>query len=110
MGITSPHGSVWAIDYTGRVCKISANGTVTRYTGVGDNPYGISAGPDGAMWYCNSDPDGSIGRIDYNGKVTNTYHGTGPDPYSVVAGPDGAMWFTRAYTSGIGRITTTDTP
>jgi virginiamycin B lyase len=103
-----PHGSVWAIDYTGKVCKINANGTTTRYAGVGTNPYNITPGPDGAMWYCNGIPEGSIGRIDYNGKVTNTYPGAGPDPYSIVAGPDGAMWFTLAYTSGIGRITTSE--
>ena len=32
------------------------------------------------------------------------------DPQAITAGPDGAMWFTQAYTSGIGRITTSETP
>jgi streptogramin lyase len=32
------------------------------------------------------------------------------NPEWITTGPDGAMWFTLAYTSGIGRITTTETP
>jgi virginiamycin B lyase len=110
-----PDGSVWAINYTGLICKISTTApvTVTRYTSVGDNTYGIAAGPpDGAMWFCNAVPNGSIGRINYNGHVTSTYpSGVGHIPWSITAGPDGAMWFALSNEGGgIGRVTTSVTP
>ena len=79
---------------------------VTNYTGTGiDGPWGIAAGPDGAMWFTNYFGD-SIGRITTTGVVTN-YTGPGIDhPTGIVAGPDGAMWFTNDYSNSIGRITT----
>jgi streptogramin lyase len=85
---------------------------VTRYTGVGDNTYSIAAGPpDGAMWFCNSLGKGSIGRINYAGKVTSTYSIGPNNPFSIIAGPDGAMWFgVVGRAGGIGRVTTSVTP
>ena len=55
--------------------RITTTGTVTNYTGTGiSSPYGIAAGPDGAMWFTNN--GNSIGRITTTGTVTN-YTGTG---------------------------------
>ena len=77
---------------------------MTRYGG-GSNSYGVAGGPDGAIWFCNSVPNGSIGRMTTAGVLTNTYPG-GINPIAITAGPDGAMWFTQSRSSGIGRITT----
>jgi streptogramin lyase len=84
---------------------------VTNYTGTGiSNPNGVTAGPDGALWFTNYG-NNSIGRITTGGVVTN-YTGTGiSNPSGITIGPDGALWFTNAgnsfgQTGSIGRITT----
>ena len=59
-----------------------------------DDPVGIAAGPDGALWFTNYG-NNSIGRITTTGAVTN-YTGTGISlPFGITAGPDGALWFTN---------------
>ncbi len=60
----------------------------------GCGPGGITAGPDGALWFTNTGNGGSIGRITTAGAVTN-YTGTGiSDPVDMIAaGTDGALWF-----------------
>ena len=82
-------------------------GTVTNYTGTGiGSPAEIAAGPDGALWFTNSN-NNSIGRITTTGAVTN-FTGTGVStPNGITAGPDGALWFTNIGNNSIGRITTT---
>jgi len=67
---------------------------------------GITAGPDGALWFTDLDGD-AIGRITTSGSITE-YALPNPDsgPTGITAGPDGALWFTEAYGSRIGRITT----
>ncbi len=79
---------------------------VTNYTGTGiGDPEGITAGPDGALWFTNS-VNNSIGRISTAGVVTN-YTDPGIDlPDGITAGPDGALWFTNSGNNSIGRITT----
>ncbi len=69
--------------------RITTAGVVTNYTGPGiAGPTGITAGPDGALWFTNRG-NNSIGRITTAGVVTN-YTGTGIDtPYGITAGPDG---------------------
>ena len=71
-------------------------------------PEGITAGPDGALWFTN-DGSNSIGRITTTGTVTN-YTGPGiNNPTGITAGPDGALWFTNYGGNSIGRITTSGT-
>jgi hypothetical protein len=68
-------------------------------------PYGIVAGPDGAMWFTNLYSN-KIGRIDMGGSIT--IHPVGAENPGgngeIVAGPDGAFWFTDIYGT-LGRIT-----
>ena len=73
---------------------------------VSGGAYGITPGPDGALWF--TEPYGNhIGRITTAGIVT---HFQVPTPGSFVqgitAGPDGALWFTEYVARKIGRITT----
>jgi len=85
--------------------RVTTAGQVTTFTGVGDNTYGMAAGPDGAMWFCNAVNSGSIGRITTTGQVT-TYPATSArSPGSITAGPGGAMWFGTG-NGHVGRITT----
>ena len=76
----------------------------TTDQGIND-PAGITAGPDGALWFTN-DGTGSIGRITTAGVVTNYTAPASTDPDGITAGPDGALWFTNAGNDSIGRITT----
>jgi virginiamycin B lyase len=65
----------------------------------------ITAGPDGALWFTNSNPD-RIVRITTTGVATQ-YDFPHPEEFllSLIAGPDGALWYSTL--SGvIGRMTT----
>jgi hypothetical protein len=82
-------------DSIGRVTTV---GVVTNYTGTGISyPEGVTAGPDGALWFTNYN---SIGRITTAGVVSN-YTGTGiSHPDGITTGPDGALWFTNSGRGG----------
>jgi streptogramin lyase len=91
-------------------------GTFSAYHAPGpQEPFGITAGPDGALWFTNDGND-SIGRIDpATGAMTN-YTGAGiVFPGDITVGPDGALWFTNngneanGQHDSIGRITTAGT-
>jgi virginiamycin B lyase len=85
--------------------RVTPGGQVITFTGVGHNTYGIAAGPDGAMWFCDAVTSGSIRRITTTGRVAY-YPAPGADsPGSITAGPDGAMWFGSG-NAVVGRITT----
>jgi streptogramin lyase len=62
---------------------------------------GIAQGPDGAIWFTESNLN-AIGRLAMDGTIT-TY--SAPSPMAIVAGPDGNMWFTSG-TNGnaVGRV------
>jgi streptogramin lyase len=79
--------------------------TFTHLPIVGGGP--TAAGPDGALWFMESN---AIARITTTGQVT-TYRvpDLGPSD-DITAGPDGAMWFTDSGTNTIGRIATSVTP
>src|SRR5215831_5848487 len=91
-------------------CRPGTAVTGWAYTGPGiTGPWGITAGPDGALWFTNRTGN-TIGRITTTGKV-KTFSGTGISaPEGITAGPDGNLWFTTDTTvneDSIGRITTT---
>ena len=92
-------------DCNNSIGRITSTGVVTNYTdSTIDGPNGITAGPDGALWFTNSWGN-SIGRITTSGVVTN-YTGSGIfHPIDITTGPDRALWFTEGFDS-IGRITT----
>jgi streptogramin lyase len=58
----------------------------------GAGPYGITAGPDGALWFTLVH-HGQIGRLAPGGDLTS--HQLDPSscgPSTIVPGPDGALW------------------
>ena len=89
---------------------------------VGANPGGITAGPDGALWFVEErigEPTPAVARITTAGAVTSRFSipstGTTLPPTDpayvnavdqITAGPDGALWFTQPRDNQIGRITT----
>ena len=80
--------------------RITTAGAVTSYTAASvSGPDGITAGPDGALWFTDLD-NNSISRITTSGSIT-TYTKTGIfQPISVTAGPDGALWFSYGGLTG----------
>ena len=90
------------------VSTTAQSGSFIQTTSYGISAYtidGITAGPDGALWF--TDYDNAIGRITTAGAVTLYPGPTGPS-YAITTGPDGALWFTE-YLFNIGRMTTSGT-
>jgi virginiamycin B lyase len=73
---------------------------------VDSGPIGITAGPDGALWFTENGGN-EIGRITIAGVFTEFPLPTaGSGPAGITTGPDGALWFTENLGNNIGRITT----
>lgn len=79
-----------------------------RIPTAGSGAGGIAAGPDGDMWFIESQRN-KIGRVTPSGVITEfpiPPTPTGGNPVDITAGPDGNMWFLEAGTRvTIGRIT-----
>ena len=80
---------------------LAAAGTVTEFN-VPGGVFGITAGPDGNLWFTGA---GAIGRITPSGTITE-FPVPGSAPGAITAGPDGNLWFLDNGTGKIGRITT----
>ncbi|MGH6746802.1 caspase, EACC1-associated type [Novosphingobium sp.] len=76
---------------------------------TGSHPVGMTAGPDGNMWFTEPDHD-KIGKITPDGKIAEYPVPTpGGHPFEIAAGPDGNVWFTEGNPDGtsgnkIGRL------
>lgn len=69
-------------------------------------PLGITAGPDCAVWFTESDGN-KIGRITSTGQITEFPVPTpASEPSRITKGPDGALWFTEFAGNKIARMTT----
>ena len=91
-------------------CGIVQAQVVTEFTtGVtsGSHPWGVTAGPDGNLWFAEAQGD-RIGRITPSGAVTEFTAGitAGSHPKGITPGPDGNLWFTESNGLRIGQITT----
>jgi streptogramin lyase len=97
--------------------RITTSGAVTEYpispSGYGTYGYGITSGPDGALWFTQLS---SIGRIATNGSTTQFLPPAAewspvidPGGGAITTGPDKALWFGIGEGLGggpIGRMTT----
>jgi streptogramin lyase len=66
-------------------------------------PLGITAGPDGAVWFTELAAD-AIGRSTLKGEMTEFTGLAGP-ALTIASGPDGDLWFAENGADKIGRIT-----
>ncbi|MEK7559212.1 MAG: C39 family peptidase [Patescibacteria group bacterium] len=84
--------------------------TITEFPIVnGNTPYGITAGPDGNIWFTEYYAN-KIGRITPGGVITIFLIPTSlSSPEGITAGPDGNIWFTENSANKIGRITPSGT-
>ena len=99
---------------TSQLCATTQNSTstntVTEFSAgitAGGEPLGITAGPDGNLWFTESNGN-RIGRITTAGVITEFSTGitAASDLISITAGPDGNLWFAEHGGGRIGRITT----
>lgn len=119
-GITNgPDGNLWFTEtfyppfggsppaLGGAIGRITPTGTVTEFPlpKGGASPRGITAGPDGHLWFTITGyGTTAIGRITTDGEITQFPAYPQDSPYGIAAGPDGNLWF--AMYGKIGRITT----
>jgi virginiamycin B lyase len=100
----SPHALPCTNSEIGRV---TFEGDFTQYSASGVSAYGITVGPDGALWFTDSGATNKIGRITTAGALTEFAVPSG-SLGGITVGPDGALWFASTLVGGntIGRITT----
>jgi virginiamycin B lyase len=68
-------------------------------------PYGITAGPDGNIWFTER-AGNKVGRMTTAGVFTElTVPTANAAPIGIVSGPDGNLWFAENTASKIGRVT-----
>ncbi|TDC74726.1 virginiamycin B lyase family protein, partial [Streptomyces hainanensis] len=78
--------------------------TLTTVSEPDAGPYGITFGPDGALWFTLVHA-GEIGRLAPDGRVDRFPVDPAGGPTAITTGPDGALWFTLHRANAIGRIT-----
>jgi len=86
----------------GEVTSVQEYPTPTAAAG----PIGIAAGPDGRVWFTESDAS-RIGRIAPGGSVSEYVLPVDATPTGIAAGPDGNLWFTEQGRNKVGSITPT---
>ena len=87
--------------------RITPTGTITEFPLFTEDsiPEGITAGPDGNLWFTVNGFNSAIGRITPAGVITTFPLTTDSGPQGITAGPDGNLWFTEETGNAIGRIT-----
>ena len=106
--VVSPEGDLWYVavgfeaDCVGR---LTPAGKITEFDlpDPGANPYAITWGPDGALWFAEFGA-GKIGRMTTTGTVSE-FAVPGGTPSRITNGPDGNLWFADPKTNSIGRAT-----
>ena len=110
-------GNLWftdnysnGIDILGRIGRITPAGTVVKFsipdpTHAGSFSYGITAGPDGNLWFAVNNRS-TIGRITPAGVYLTelAIPTAAAAPQKIISSPDGLLWFTESNTNKIGAI------
>jgi virginiamycin B lyase len=72
---------------------------------VNSYPFGITAGPDGNLWFTEGSATNKIGRITPSGAITQYgIHTEWSWPLDIASGPDGRLWFAESTGSQIGAL------
>jgi streptogramin lyase len=80
----------------------------TEYSApVASTPYGITAGPDGKMWFTD-EGTGKIGKVTSGGTITEYASGRN-NPRGIATGSDGNLWFAEWPGKYVARMTTSGT-
>ncbi len=119
---TGPDHAVWFTEPSlstsegGKIGRITTTGTISEFTISKIEPFGITPGSDGNIWFTAIDYSkfgGVIGRITPTGSIRLFPLPKGFFSLYIIPGPDGNLWFKEADLDGwndkIGRITPTGT-
>lgn len=83
--------------------SVAINQSTTEFP-TSSQPWSITTGPDGNLWFTE---ENAIGQITPNGVVTEFPLPSGNSgARDITAGPDGNIWFTLPYQNKVGHITT----
>jgi len=88
--------------------KMTPEGKLTVYQipTKGSRALGITAGPDGNIWFVEEDGN-KVGKISTSGHISEYPIPTsGSRPQGITACPDGTVWFTEFAVNKIGRMST----
>jgi streptogramin lyase len=87
-------------------CLLSVNITEFPVPTASSNPWGITAAPDGNLWF--TEANGSkIGEINPTTHAISEF-ASGASPRMITAGPDGNLWFAEFWADKIGMINPND--
>lgn len=102
--VKGPDGNLW-FGASGKMFRLSPDGTFTPFDTPEGTPFAVTVGPDGAIWYTTTNPSKRIGRITTAGVVT-TFDVVSPSwAEHITGGPDGNVWFTYFCDDALFRIT-----
>jgi virginiamycin B lyase len=102
-----PRGLVLALGLVATARSLPAQIVEFPVPTAASRPYTIVAGPDGNLWFTESDGN-RIGRITPSGVITEfPFVAAGSGPYGICVGRDGNLWFTERFANQIGRLNPT---
>jgi streptogramin lyase len=114
--VSGPDGNLWFTTYGCVFCSPSASAGIGEIAPSGNSgatynfsvrvahPYSITSGPDGNLWFTESN---NIGRITPAGVISEFPIPSGNTATGITSGPDGNLWFTEQDSNNIGQISTT---
>lgn len=101
----------WITERKGYIARMTTAGAFTQYLvpgpgGSNSVPQDITNGPDGALYFTDSNiTPSAVGRITTTGSISQEdVPGSFAFLFGITTGPDKALWFT--WSGGLGRITT----
>ena len=110
MDLIANEGNLWYTAQGTTVGRMTPLGVATNFTSQGVDPFGITIGPDGAVWFAEFQAD-AIGRVDSAGNTTHiTGMTAGAGPRYVTGGPGDTLWFTQDTGNRVGRVTGIELP
>lgn len=80
-------------------------GFITEFSTNFSGPFGITAGPDGNLWFTESTGN-RIAKITTSGTLTEYSTSGNAVPRGITAGPDGKLWFAEGDRNSIATSTT----
>src|SRR5437899_1308271 len=66
---------------------------ITEYGPTGSNPFAITSGPDGNIWFTQGANNAQIGKITTGGAITQYDVSSTSVLWDITPGPDGNLWF-----------------
>jgi virginiamycin B lyase len=109
--VAGPDGAIWFTESsTGKIGRITTDGTITEISTPGLQPQSIAVGADHNVWFTDSQSASTVDRINADGTISTFNIPTQfAYPTSLTLGPDGALWFAESSGHALGRVTTSGT-